>query len=315
MKFNEVFHEYINCLDPKSTYLYLQTTLANSITGWDYFVNWSKARNNIRDLEIDLNMLSYLVGKDDIENEFRNLLIQRPSIVMCIPILIACRQKKFQILNSIKNGKLEHKSFSFIYNDSLSINEINDICDFASKSGVLNLFKNKVIKNVPDYVFGIEIGLDSNGRKNRGGTAMEMVVGDILQVIVAKHNFQLIPQADSAKIYHKWGVDLKVDKTNRRFDYALLTPLKLYLFETNFYNGGGSKLKSTAGEYKSVFDFLHSQDHGFIWITDGLGWRSAFKPLEEAFNHLDYIFNLQMAISLKHNGTVNLLEEILVQGL
>jgi type II restriction enzyme len=315
MKYDRLFSQYLNCADTAATFAYLQQTLADSIKGWDYFVNWSKALTNIRNIEIDLNTLNYLIGKTDIEGEFKLLLSRQPGILRTIPILIACRDTNFQMLDSIQNGCLVYKSYSFEERKQLSTAEIHNACEFAKNSGFLDLLKNKTIKSIPDYVFGIEVGLDSNGRKNRGGTAMEGIVNNIVQEISKRHGFHYMSQATSEKIKREWNVALQVDKTDRRFDFAINTPRHLYLIETNFYSGTGSKLKATAGEYKSVFDFIANQNHKFIWITDGLGWRSTLRPLEEAFNHLDCVLNIHMAIAVSNEQNSMLLEEIIAQGL
>jgi len=117
-----------------------------------------------------------------------------------------------------------------------------------------------------------------------------------------------MPQATSPKIILEWGIHVEVDKSTRRFDFAIKNGNTLYLIETNFYGGGGSKLKATAGEYRALFDFISSQGHKFIWITDGLGWKSTLRPLEETFNYIDYILNLKMV-------STGLLSEIIIQQL
>ena len=102
---------------------------------------------------------------------------------------------------------------------------------------------------------------------------------------------------NASEIKRSWGIDVQVDKSSRRFDFAVRKEQSLYIIETNFYGGGGSKLKATAGEYKSLFDFLSAQSIKFIWITDGLGWKTTLRPLEEAFNHIEYTLNLKMVAS------------------
>ncbi len=115
-------------------------------------------------------------------------------------------------------------------------------------------------------------------------------------------------QATSPKIKREWGIKVEVDKSTRRFDFAVRNEDTLYLIETNFYSGGGSKLKATAGEYRDLFNFVSSQGHRFIWITDGLGWKKTLRPLEETFNYIDYTLNLKMV-------STGLLSELIVQKL
>lgn len=308
MRFNRVFRQYLNCSNTAEVFQYLQDNLTDSITIWDYFVNWNKVLNNFRDIEISLNILNYLVGKNDIEGEFRRILSQYPSVVGIIPVLIACRTSNFRILTGYTGGNFTYKLFTFKPRNQLSEQEINEIIEFTEQTGLLELFKNRTIKSIPDYVIGIEVGLDSNGRKNRGGTTMETIVESQIQQICQEHDLLLMPQATSLKIRSEWGIHVEVDKSSRRFDFAVRNEDVMYLIETNFYGGGGSKLKATAGEYRALFDFISSQGHKFIWITDGLGWKSALRPLEETFNHIDYTLNLKMA-------SIGLLSAIITQKL
>ena len=159
-------------------------------------------------------------------------------------------------------------------------------------SGLAELFTGKKIKNVIDYVTGIEVGLDSNGRKNRGGTTMEGIIEVFLNSLCKKNNYRCLKEATAGKIKDVFGIDVPVDKSSRRYDFVMHNGQTLYLIETNFYGGGGSKLKATAGEYKALQDYLRKSGHPFIWITDGLGWKSTLRPLEEAFNHIDFVLNL-----------------------
>lgn len=154
--------------------------------------------------------------------------------------------------------------------------------------------QNKQVKNLVDYVMGVEVGLDSNGRKNRSGTAMENLVEAYIKDLCKNYNYDYMSQAMPKAIKEKWNLEVKVDKANRRFDFAIKTDKKLFLVETNYYGGGGSKLKATAGEYKTLQDLITSDGHELIWITDGLGWTTASKPLKETFEHNSYLLNLTM---------------------
>ena len=175
MKYSAVFQEYLGCSSSTEVFGYMQDSLTDSITMWNYFVNWEKVFGNIRDIEMDLNTLNYLVGKNSVEQEFRRLLERNPGIYRLIPILVACRNSDFKILTAFADGTLVHKQYSFerVRGSRLSEQQIEDACEFAQKTGFLALFRDKAIKSVPDYVIGVEVGLDSNGRKNRGGTTME----------------------------------------------------------------------------------------------------------------------------------------------
>ncbi|MEA5580768.1 type II restriction endonuclease [Nodularia harveyana UHCC-0300] len=308
MKFHPIFQTYLNCSDENQVFDFFKDTLTGSITKWDYFVDWQKVLKGFHNIEIHLNTLNYLIGKNDIESEFCTLLQQSPQIITTIPILIACRTLSLQILTDYSKGRFIYKSFNFQNKTSLTQSDIDDILEFTKKTGVLDLFRNKNIKSIPDYVLGIEVGLDTNGRKNRGGKTMETIVESLVSKICQQNNFSWIPQATSQKILSEWNIKVEVDKSKRCFDFAVKNQNSIYLLETNFYGGGGSKLKSTAGEYKSLFDFISPQGHKFIWVTDGLGWKTSLRPLEETFLYIDYTFNLNMVV----NG---LLEELITQNL
>lgn len=291
MKYTKTFKERINCSNEDEVFDYLMSTLKDTITKWDYFVNWAKVFGNLRDIEIDLNIINYLIGKQNIEDEFKALLEKHPSIVRLIPILIACRQNKFNILASYDRNSFKYETFDFGKPETI---EKSKVIEFAKSTGFLELLQNKRIKNIVDYVIGVEVGLDSNGRKNRGGKSMETIVEFFIKDICQRKSLDYIKEASSKNIAKRWGLKLKVDKSSRRVDFAINNKDHLFLVETNFYGGGGSKLKSTAGEYKSMFDFWKSDGHDFIWITDGYGWQTTRLPLQETFNYTDFVLNIDM---------------------
>ena len=291
MKYTKIFKERIKCSNEDEVFDYLMSTLKDTITKWDYFVNWAKVFGNLRDIEIDLNIINYLIGKQNIEDEFKALLEKHPSIVRLIPILIACRQNKFNILASYDRNSFKYETFDFEKPETI---EKSKVIEFAKSTGFLELLQNKRIKNIVDYVIGVEVGLDSNGRKNRGGKSMETIVEFFIKDICQRKSLDYIKEASSRNVAKRWGLKLKVDKSSRRVDFAINNKDHLFLVETNFYGGGGSKLKSTAGEYKSMFDFWKDDGHDFIWITDGHGWQTTRLPLQETFNYTDFVLNIDM---------------------
>lgn len=268
---------------------FLISTLRSSIKTWDYFVNWRKVFTNCAEIEIALNKLNYLLGKDDLKNEFYQLYQKNHDISKALPILLAIREKKLEIYDK-KMRTSEYYDFTQMENHPEKYYE------FLEKSGLTQLFQRNGIKNLVDYVMGVEVGLDSNGRKNRGGSLMEEITEIFIKDFCQQHNFKYLPQARASTILAKWNFKIKIDKSERSFDFAVYNPHnnKLKIFETNFYNGGGSKLKAVCGELRNLNDKLKSQHIDFIWITDGLGWHTAKRPLEDVFNHNDYIFNLHM---------------------
>ena len=267
----------------------LVSTFKSSIKTWDYFVNWNKVFASSAELEIAFNKLNYLLGKDDLRAEFHKLYVSNPDIVRALPVLLAVRESNLEIYDKVSKE-------SELYDFSGQDEDADKYWGFLEKSGLIKLFQRDGIKNLVDYVIGVEVGLDSNGRKNRGGTLMEEIVGLFLDDFCKKNNLEYLPQARPGKIKEKWDFDIKVDKSERSFDFAVHNPQngKIKLIETNFYNGGGSKLKAVCGEFRSLYDELHIQDIEFIWVTDGLGWQTTKRPLEETYNHNDYVFNLSM---------------------
>lgn len=294
MKYSDIFKKRIACKDDNEVFKFLISNLKETITKWDYFVNWTKVFDNLKNIEIDLNILNYLVGKDNIKSEFIELLKKHTSIARLIPILVASRETSFKILSKYGYDSFVYDDFSFRNKGSLTTEEIKKIVQFADETGFLKLLASKRIKSVVDYVIGVEVGLNSNGRKNRTGKLMEDIVEFFVKDICKRNKYEYIIQANARKVKQKWNLNLTIDKSSRNIDFAVYNGRYLYLIETNFYGGGGSKLKSTAGEYKIMFDYWKKDGHKFVWITDGLGWKATHRPLRETFNHIDYLLNLEM---------------------
>jgi len=276
----------------------LKNTLQESIFTWSYFVDFKKVKLNVKKVEKELNILNYLIGKENIEKEFIDLVTEYPQTRKALPLLIAVRKDKLgstPIITDIDELIPEHKQY--IFYDDLNEKIIKELLIFFSDSGLKDVLQNKYIKNLVDYCFGVEVGFDTNARKNRTGTLMENIVAKFLDEFCSDNtNFQFIEQATQKRIKEYFDYEIEIDKNSRRFDFALYDTNrdKLYLIEVNYYSGGGSKLKATAGEYKGLNDFVKAQNIDFIWITDGQGWMTALNPLEETFNHNDYVINLNM---------------------
>ena len=190
------------------------------------------------------------------------------------------------------NSKNKHSLFTSKV--TLTKDEEKDLLKFFEESGLKKFFVNKEVNSLLDYCKGIEVGMDTNARKNRTGTSMETICETYVKRLCDKYGYSYISQATASKIKSEFGRTIHLDKINRRFDFAINTPSNCYLIEVNFYSAGGSKLKATAGEYKELSDMLSTQGLGFIWFTDGKGWNTAKTALQETFEHNDYIFNLDM---------------------
>ena len=276
----------------------LKNTLQDSIFTWDYFTDFEKVKTNVKKIEKELNLLNYLIGKENIEEEFLSLVEEYPKVRKILPILIAIRDDKLSSTPIITNMEtLIPESKKYIFNDEINENIKKELLVFFKETGLKEFFESKVVKNLVDYCIGVEVGFDTNARKNRTGTLMENIVGKYLETFCTKNkNFSFIEQATQKRIKEFLNYEIEIDKNSRRFDFALLDKIKnkLYLIEVNYYSGGGSKLKATAGEYKELHTFLKAQNITFVWITDGLGWQTAKSSLEETFNHNDYVINIEM---------------------
>jgi len=242
----------------------------------DYFTDFKKIKGNVNKIAIKLNQLNYLIGKADIKAAVNELYEENPKAFEVLDILIAIRKNK--------NAKTFNKKGEIVMLDSYFTSPEN-ICEYIEETGLGEIFRNKDVKNLVDYVFGIEVGLDTNARKNRVGKNMSKAVS----LIFEKYNIYYKKEVEST--YFPDISSLGVDK--KRFDFVIKTKKKTYLIETNFYNGGGSKLNETARSYSEIAPKINQYKHyEFVWITDGQGWLSAKNKLEEAYNIIPSMYNL-----------------------
>ena len=296
-------YELMGISSKDAAFEYLLANLKDTIRTYDFFVAWEKVLGNVSKIEIALNILNTLIGKDDISNRLKGLIGEYPEIVSVIPFLIAVRGKSIKV--SDMGGDIE---YSFAKRKTYTEAEIRKIVFFAEKSGLVKIIADKNIKSLVDYSIGVEVGLDTNARKNRSGTAMENLTEVYVKAICEKHGFRYIAQATAAKIEQEFGKSVSTDKADRYFDFVLDTGKMLYLIEVNYFGSAGSKLKSVAGEFSNLFGLVKNETTGFVWITDGKGWLTAKHPLSEAFHATDYVMNINMI----ERG---LLEEIVIKGL
>ncbi len=287
MKYSQIFNKLLGCKNDDEVFDYLVCNLKETIKSWDYFVNWQKVLKNYKSVKVSLNLLNTLIGEADIEKTARELLAQYPDVIKIVPALLACRDKNICLLTDMRKFDLTRFDFSKPMSPA-------DGAMFMKESGFLDLLSDRTIKSIPDYFIGVEVGLDSNGRKNRSGTSMENLAEFFIKDICQRNGYEYIAQATANKIYKQWGKKITVNKSSKRIDFAINTPHKLYLIETNFYGGSGSKLKSTAGEYADIYHQWTNDGHQFIWVTDGYGWQKTQRPLRDTFDTTDYILNIDM---------------------
>ena len=264
-------------------------TFRPSIATFSYYADFPKIFSNVDAIKIELNILNSLIGSKNIKQEFESILVKYPNVVKCIPVLLAVRSTQISI--SDENGM-------FVYVFDGMMHDISIYSRFMDKSGLFDLMQNHLISNLVDYVTGVETGLDSNGRKNRGGHLMENLVELYIRkagFVKEKNYFKEMYISDIAK---KWNIDLSAisnqGKMEKRFDYVVKTEKKIYAVETNFYGSGGSKPNETARSYKTIANEAKTiPDFEFVWFTDGFGWVSAKNNLEETFDVLEHIYCIQ----------------------
>ena len=260
------------------------STFIPSIASYDYYVDFEKVYRNVNNVVIELNILNSLIGSKNVEYDFVQLVKLYPETLRCIPILLAVRHGQIAIQETDEN-----MVFNF-----LSPNvSTEDYARFMRLSGLFDLLENRLVGNLLDYVTGVETGLDSNGRKNRGGHLMENLIRPYFDELGLTYQSEMYAH----EIEKKWGVDLSRitnnGKAKKRFDFAVKTASMVYGIEANFYAGGGSKLNETARSYKSIA--MNCQDikgFTFVWFTDGFGWHSAKNNLEETFDIMEHVYNI-----------------------
>ena len=260
----------------------------DSIATYEYYTDFNIVYKNIDKIKVELNIMNSLIGSKNIEQDFDNLFKKYPEIRKCLPLLIAVRENEIKVIDEGEKLKYNFKT----------IDDIELLKRFMRKTGLFDLISNHLVNNLVDYATGVEVGLGSNGRKNRGGHLME----DVLQGYIEKAGFvknqTYFKEMYLSDIEQKWNIDLSklsnLGKVAKRFDFVVKTKNCIYAFETNFYSGGGSKLNETARSYKMLAEESKNiKGFAFVWVTDGQGWTSAKNNLEETFDVLDNLFNLK----------------------
>ena len=259
-----------------------------SIANYRYYTDFDKVNTNVDAIRIELNILNSLIGSPNIESDFEALVLRYPEVLKCIPILIAKREREIRITES---------SGSFCYDFANANLPIEQYRVFMRETGLFELLASNRISNLLDYVTGVEVGLDSNARKNRGGHLMEDLIESYLQVAGFVRDESYFKEMYIHQIEQRWNVDLSCisnrGTTEKRFDFVVKTPRMIYGVETNFYASKGSKLNETARSYKNIaLETNALEGFAFVWFTDGCGWNNARHNLEETFGVLEHIYNI-----------------------
>ena len=243
----------------------------------DFFCDFDKIHNNVENIKLSLCMLNSLIGTADLRSAVETIWRRDKSAFNVMDILIAVRSEgKKKVLNSLGKCVILNSLF----------NSVDGVIEFLEDTGLAEVLQSQKITNLVDYVFGVETGLDSNARKNRSGHVMENVVAEIFD----NNNIDYRTEVYSSE----WTeMTQALGDDEKRFDFVIETPQKIYLIEVNFYSGGGSKLNEVARAYSDIAPKINAvEGFEFVWITDGIGWNSAKNKLQEAFNIIPSIYNL-----------------------
>nr|WP_207658571.1 type II restriction endonuclease [Anaerofustis stercorihominis] len=273
------------------------SSFRDSIADYDYYTDFDKVYKNIDKINVELNILNSLIGSENIEEDFENLIQKYPEVLKCIPLLLAVRASEMYVID----GDGEY-TYNF-NNKNLSAEQYKI---FMRKTGLFDLIGKHIINNLVDYATGVETGLDSNARKNRGGHLMENLVESFIVKAGFKKDKNYFKEMNITTMIDLWDIDLSAisnqGKSEKRFDFVIKTDKMIYGIETNFYRSGGSKLNETARSYKNLSLETDTIDgFTFVWFTDGKGWSNARHNLEETFDVMKHIYNIKDL----ENGVVN----------
>lgn len=272
---------------------FLDSCLESNMT-FSYFCDWRKIKENVEKHIYEINILNYLIGTPDIKSKLREILKRNPEVLKILPLLIAFRELDIAVIKDPENPAETLSRYSFKKRE-LSDSDIENVISFCEKSGILSLFADFKIKNLRDYLLGVETGLDTNARKNRSGTAMETLTAPIFNKI---KGIEVYSQKTFRSIANTKDIPKCIGMEKRKFDYVVRTKTKCYNIEVNYYSDTGSKPQEIVDSYINRNNELRKSGWGFIWITDGAGcWKNQVNQLTKAFKDIDYVLNLSFAKS------------------
>ena len=264
-------------------------TFTDSIADYKYYIDFETIYKNAERYKIELNMMNSLIGSENIEQDFENLVKKYPEVLKCVPTLLAVRQTEIIVLDDEGN--------KFEYNFNNMNYSVEQYTVFMRETGLFDLLEKHLINNLYDYVLGVECGLNSNARKNRGGHLMEDLVEKFIQRAGFEKDKTYFKEMYLQDIERRWKLDMSFisnkNQATKRFDFVIKTDKCIYGIETNFYASGGSKLNETARSYKMIAEEAKRVvGFEFVWFTDGMGWISARNNLRETFDNMEHIYNI-----------------------
>ena len=258
---------------------------------YDFFVNWVKVTQNRDAFKYEIALLKSLRNSTNAVNDLRNLLSRYPEVAKVVPILLAYRDGLIKVLDALEPD-IRYKTFDFS-KGKYTPNEIDQIVEFTEKTGLLGMLCH--IESSTDYLLGVEVGLDSNARKNRSGLFLEKIVGEVIRELVS-HNPDVvwIEQKSFKYVESKFNVSIPPSLVNRKFDNVVINKGRATNIEANFYGGTGSKPGEIVSSYINRGEVLSSAGWKFVWLTDGEGWKSMLNPLRVGVEYIDYVINVSL---------------------
>jgi type II restriction enzyme len=280
-------------------------TIVHTNRDHKFFVDWEKIKKNVDKYRIELNILNSLIGSRNFDKDLVNILFKYPEVIQCVPILLALRDMELMVVDDFYCDEIKVVEYSF-KKRKLSIDEINEFIDFFDKTGLKHFFTNLSSRSIEDYVTGVEVGMDTNARKNRSGNAMEVLLKPLIEDINKKLGIQnMLFQKKLSRVESDFGVRVSSALKNRKADFIIMTDKKNVInIEVNFYSGTGSKPQEIVDSYINRQEELKEDGFKFIWITDGYGWKGQQNQIRKGFEKVDYLLNLNFV-------RIGILEEIL----
>ncbi len=260
-------------------------SFSNPQRTFNYFVDWEKIRSNVEKYKFEIGILGAITGSNNIEKDLSNILLKYPEILPVFPLIIAVRDLKITIseLDTIKEFSFKKRKLTDL--------EIFSIIEFCSKTGITDLFSE--IKSLRDYLLGVETGMDTNARKNRSGSTLELMLEKPLKIISQQYGFQFFSQKQF-KIFENFGYHYPRNLRERKFDFVLIGNNLFLNIEANIYGGTGSKPQEIVDAYINRQKELNSEGWLLIWITEGTGWAGQENQFRKGLEEIDYVLNLHL---------------------
>lgn len=258
---------------------------------YEFFVNWAKVVENRDTFKYETALLKTLRNSTKPASDLRDLIGRYPEVVKVIPILLAYRDGLIKVLDAIEPD-IRYKTFDFS-KGSYTPCEIDQIVEFTDKTGLLGMLCH--MESATDYLLGVEVGLDSNARKNRSGLFLEKMAREAISDLAGRNpDIIWVEQKAFKYVESEFALDIPPSLKNRRFDHVLINQGKATNIEVNFYGGTGSKPSEIVSSYINREEVLSSAGWKFVWLTDGEGWKSMRSPLRVGVDHIGYVINANL---------------------